>query len=141
MIVLNLRVSSHKTLDDANSGDSSTGVYSAPKRSIKKTSVKTTEDMTILAAPAPEKTVLTREQERYLKMYEKKHDDLFYGKKVKTKIYVVPSPDIPKKRKNKTVQKPIEETTELLEAKETRKKNIFSRFFDWIKRLFKKNRE
>lgn len=73
MLVLNLRVSSHRTLDDVNGTSSSNSVYGSSRKSPKKSTVDESEE--ILAAPT--KTILTEEDKKYLAIYEHEHDKYF----------------------------------------------------------------
>ncbi len=73
MLVLNLRVSSHRTLDDVNGTSSSNSVYGSSRKSLKKSAVDESEE--VLAAPT--KTILTEEDKKYLAIYENEHDKYF----------------------------------------------------------------
>lgn len=73
MLVLNLRVSSHRTLDDVNGTSSSNSVYGSSRKSPKKSTADESEE--ILAAPT--KTILTEEDKKYLAIYENEHDKYF----------------------------------------------------------------
>jgi len=85
MLVLNLRVSSHRTLDDVNGSSSSDSVYGASRKKSKKVNREVSEE--ILAAPT--KTVLTDEEKKYLAIYEKEHDKYFgSAKKPKDKTEI-----------------------------------------------------
>lgn len=81
MLVINLKVDSHKTLDDVNT-PSEGGVYGAARR---RSAVKNDEEI----LEAPKKTVLTEEQQKYLHIYETEHDKYFgSAKKPKDKTEV-----------------------------------------------------
>lgn len=81
MLVINLKVDSHRTLDDVNTLAEG-GVYGASR---KRSSVKSDEEI----LEAPKKTVLTEEQEKYLHIYETEHDKYFgSAKKPKDKTEV-----------------------------------------------------
>jgi hypothetical protein len=81
MLVINLKVDSHRTLDDVNTPPEG-GVYGASR---KRSSVKSDEEI----LEAPKKTVLTEEQEKYLHIYETEHDKYFgSAKKPKDKTEV-----------------------------------------------------
>ncbi len=95
MLVINLKVDSHKTLDDVNTPSNEGGVYGASRR---RSSVKSDEEI----VEAPKKTVLTEEQEKYLHIYETEHDKYFgSAKKPKDKtevrIYVLSTKEEEKK--------------------------------------------
>lgn len=81
MLVINLKVDSHKTLDDVNTPPEG-GVYGAARR---RSAVKNDEEI----LETPKKTVLTEEQEKYLHIYETEHDKYFgSAKKPKDKTEV-----------------------------------------------------
>lgn len=82
MLVINLKVDSHRTLDDVNTPSNEGGVYGASRR---RSSVKSDEEI----VETPKKTVLTEEQEKYLHIYETEHDKYFgSAKKPKDKTEV-----------------------------------------------------
>ena len=81
MLVINLKVDSHKTLDDVNTPPEGV-VYGAARR---RSAVKSDEEI----LETPKKTVLTEEQEKYLHIYETEHDKYFgSAKKPKDKTEV-----------------------------------------------------
>ena len=201
MLVLNLRVSSHKIVaSTSEDGDSS--VYSSPKKRTAKTESSSANDDEILAASKP--TELTEEQKKYLDIYENEHDKYFGSKKrrdnkAEVKVYVSSTKDEKKSKaskrsiskassnapmtqeKDKTTgtvisdtklydspddnkskvevkerivevvkEVPVEVVKEVVkevpvevvrEVEAPAKENIFSKFFNFVKNIFKKKRD
>lgn len=92
MLILNLKVNSHKTVNDIyHEKKKSETVYSSYSRKSSGNKTKKIEDEKDIVLASPQKTVLTKEQQKYLNIYEKDHD-LLFGKnendKTKIKVYV-----------------------------------------------------